>query len=69
MEHQNGSGAIYTRKKLPVKLVFYEEFQRVDQAFKREKQIQGWTRSKKEALILQMEHKLPELAKNYAQKS
>jgi len=36
---------------LPVKLIYYEEFQRIDEAFYREKQIQGWSRKKKEALI------------------
>ncbi len=50
-EHQQGEGANYTRKRLPVKLVFYEEFDRIDEAFKREKQIQGWRREKKKILI------------------
>jgi putative endonuclease len=50
-EHQNGEGANFTRKYLPVKLVYYEEFERIDDAFYREKQIQGWSRKKKEALI------------------
>ncbi len=34
-----------------MKLVFYEEFDRIDEAFKREKQIQGWRREKKKILI------------------
>lgn len=34
-----------------LKLVYYEEFQRIDEAFYREKQVQGWSRKKKEALI------------------
>ena len=50
-QHQNGQGANFTKKHLPVKLVYYEEFQRVDEAFYREKQVQGWSRKKKEALI------------------
>lgn len=50
-QHQMGEGANYTRKHLPVKLVYYEEFQRIDDAFYREKQVQGWSRRKKEALI------------------
>jgi putative endonuclease len=50
-EHQAGFGANFTRKNLPVKLVYYETFQRIDEAFRREKQIQGWSRKKKEALI------------------
>jgi putative endonuclease len=50
-EHQSGEGANYTKKHLPVKLVYYEEFPRIDQAFYREKQVQGWSRDKKQALI------------------
>lgn len=50
-EHQSGNGANHTKKRLPVKLVYYEEFDRIDTAFEREKQVQGWSRVKKEALI------------------
>ena len=50
-QHQNGEGAKHTAKRLPVKLVYFEEFDRVDEAFYREKQIQKWSRAKKEALI------------------
>ena len=50
-DHQNGMGANFTRKHLPIELVYYEEFAQIDQAFYREKQIQGWSRKKKEALI------------------
>ncbi len=52
-EHQQGFGANYTAKRLPVSLLYFEEFQRVDEAFAREKQVQGWSRKKKEALIAQ----------------
>ena len=51
LQHQNGEGANYTRKRLPVELVYYEEYDRIDEAFYREKQVQGWSRKKKEALI------------------
>ena len=50
-QHQNGEGSNHTKKRLPVKLVYFEEFARIDEAFYREKQIQGWGRKKKEALI------------------
>jgi putative endonuclease len=50
-QHQNGLGANYTRKHGPVKLVYIETFNRIDVAFYREKQIQGWTHIKKMALI------------------
>lgn len=50
-QHQAGEGANYTRKHLPVQLVYFEEYARIDEAFYREKQVQRWTRAKKEALI------------------
>jgi putative endonuclease len=50
-EHQNGIGANHTSKRLPVCLVYAEEFLRIDEAFYREKQIQRWSRKKKQALI------------------
>ena len=50
-QHQLGEGANFTRKNLPVSLVYFEKFDRIDEAFEREKQIQGWSRAKKEALI------------------
>lgn len=62
LQHQNGEGAHHTRKRLPVKLVYYEEFQRIDDAFYREKQIQGWSRKKKQALINEMPEELKKLS-------
>ena len=50
-EHQDGVGANHTKKRLPVTLVYYEKYDRIDTAFYREKQVQGWSRVKKEALI------------------
>ncbi|SDE53642.1 Predicted endonuclease, GIY-YIG superfamily [Pricia antarctica] len=64
-QHQNGEGANHTKKRLPVKLVYVEEFSRIDEAFYREKQIQGWNRKKKEALINGEHNKLPELSLAY----
>lgn len=62
-QHQDGEGANYTKKRLPVKLVYYEEFKRIDRAFYREKQIQNWSKTKKKALINNNNKFLPELAK------
>jgi len=62
-QHQAGEGANHTKKHLPVKLVYYEEYPRIDTAFYREKQIQGWSRAKKEVLIKGFPEKLHELAK------
>ena len=64
-QHQNGEGANHTKKRLPVKLVYFEEFHRIEKAFYREKQIQGWSRKKKEALINGEFGKLPDLSIAY----
>ncbi len=62
-QHQAGEGAKYTRRRLPVKLIYSEEFDRIDAAFYREKQIQSWSRRKKQALIEGRLEDLPELSK------
>jgi len=62
-EHNDGKGANYTKKKLPVKLIYFEEYDRIDFAFNREKQVQGWSRKKKEALMNGESNLLPKLAK------
>ena len=67
-EHQNGEGANYTSKRLPVALLYYEEYDRIDHAFYREKQVQGWSRKKKEALMGGNVEMLPELAKKIFRK-
>ena len=64
-QHQNGEGANHTKKHLPVSLLYYEEYLRIDTAFYREKQVQGWSRKKKEALIEGKSNLLPELAIAY----
>jgi putative endonuclease len=64
-QHQCGEGANHTKKRLPVKLLYFEEFDRIDDAFYREKQIQGWSRKKKEALINGNIEKLQEFSKGY----
>ncbi|RXR19354.1 GIY-YIG nuclease family protein [Flavobacterium amnicola] len=61
-QHQNGEGANHTKKRLPVKLLYYEEYQRIEEAFYREKQVQGWSRKKKVTLIDGEPNLLPELA-------
>lgn len=62
-EHNSGLGANYTKKKHPVQLIYFEEYDRIDDAFYREKQIQGWSRAKKEALISGQKNLLSKLAK------
>jgi putative endonuclease len=48
--HQAGKATNHTKKRIPLELVYYEVFEKVQDAFKREKQVQGWSRKKKEAL-------------------
>ena len=66
-QHQNAEGANHTKMRLPVKLVYFEEFSKIQDAFIREKQIQGWNRKKKEALINGKVEHLPALSRNYTQ--
>ena len=62
-QHNAGEGAEYTKHRLPVKLVYFEECLSIEAAFLREKQIQGWSRKKRQAMINNQAEKLPELAK------
>ncbi len=55
----------FTFRRRPVDLVFYETFNDPYSAFRLEKQIKGWSRRKKEALINRDWDKLVELSKNY----
>lgn len=51
-EHENGlDPGSYTCKRRPLKLVFCENFNDVNQAIAFEKQVKGWSRKKKEAII------------------
>ena len=60
---QKGEGANHTKKRLPVKSVYFEEFERIDRTFYREKKLQGCSRKKKEALIENNFEKLKEFSK------
>ena len=62
-QHQRGEGANYTRGRLPVRLLSYEHFDRIDDAFAREKQLQRWSRSKRLALAKGQVEKLNGLSR------
>ena len=47
LDHKNGKGGYYTRSHKPEKLIFQEQHSSKNQALKRERQIKGWSRSKK----------------------
>ena len=62
--HQNGyNPESYTYNRRPVEVVFYTEFNDVKQAISFEKQVKGWSRKKKEAIINDEWEKLPNLSK------
>ena len=62
-DHNEGIGARYTAQRRPVELVYVAEFADIQQAYAAEKQVQGWGRAKREALIHGDFAALPRLAK------
>lgn len=50
-EHQSGQGSKYTGSRLPVRLAWAQEYERIDEAYAMEKRLQGWSHAKREALI------------------
>ena len=63
-QHQAGEGSVYTRSRLPVELVYAQEFPSEHEAFLRERQVKGWSRAKKEAVIRGDFDALVELSKS-----
>ena len=62
-EHNNGiNPTCYTFKRRPLNLVFCENFPDVNHAIDFEKQVKGWSRRKKEAIINENWEKLKELS-------
>jgi putative endonuclease len=53
----------YTARRRPVTLVFTESYDRITDAIARERQLKGWSRRKKEALIALAYETLPELSR------
>ena len=52
LQHQNGEiKSCYTFKRRPVQLVFSQEFTTREEALASERQIKGWSRKKKEAMM------------------
>ena len=50
-EHNKGGAATHTAKRRPVQLVHVESYENRETCLNRERQIKGWTRVKKQALI------------------
>ena len=63
-QHKTGALGGYTAKRLPVELVWSDTFPTRDEAFAAERQIQGWSRAKKEALLADDRALVSRLAQN-----
>jgi putative endonuclease len=50
-EHQSGAYPGYTLSRRPIELVWSQYFDRIVDAIAAERQVKGWSRAKKEALI------------------
>ncbi|MFH1367076.1 MAG: GIY-YIG nuclease family protein [Patescibacteria group bacterium] len=69
--YEHGAGLIrgcYTHSRRPLKCVFSQDFSDVGLAIQTEKQIKGWSRKKKEALIKGDFEALKKLATCYKKK-
>ena len=51
LQHQSGALGGYTKTRRPVRLAYAQGFPTRDEAFAAERQVKGWSRKKKEALI------------------
>jgi putative endonuclease len=65
-EHQAGTFDGYTARRRPVTLVFDQYFERIEDAVTAERQVKGWRRIKKEALIRGDFAALPALSRRIA---
>jgi predicted GIY-YIG superfamily endonuclease len=68
LEHNRGLIEGFTSKRLPVRLVYHQAFQFIDDAIRAEKRVKGWSRKKKEALIKGDFKNLKNLSKNKLRK-
>jgi putative endonuclease len=64
-QHNTGHFRGYTSTRRPVELVFAQDFGRIEDAIAAERQVKGWRRAKKEALIRGEFEALHELAGRY----
>jgi putative endonuclease len=64
-EHESGAFGGYTARRRSVGLVFHQYFARIEDAIAAERQVKGWRREKKEALIRGDLAALPALSKSY----
>ncbi len=50
-KHNEGKGAKYTRSRLPIKIMYTEEFETLSEARKREAEVKKWKKEQKEKLL------------------
>ena len=62
-EYNAGLHGGYTATRRPVMLVFAQHFEIITDAIAAERQVKGWSRAKKEALIRGEWNRLPQLAR------
>jgi predicted GIY-YIG superfamily endonuclease len=65
-EHRSGLGSAFTRRYRAHTLVYFEEFQQIDDAIACEKRIKGWSRAKKNALVERFNPSWSDLARHKA---
>ena len=63
-EHNAGTFGGYTSKRRPVVLVYSQYFEQITDAIEAERQVKGWSRAKKEALVAGEHERLVQLSKN-----
>ncbi len=63
-DHHLGSVESSTRERRPVRLVWFGEFDRIDEAYALERKIKGWRRAKRIALIEGRFSDLPDLSRS-----
>lgn len=64
-EHKNGTVEGFTKKYNVYKLVWFDYTSDVYSAIEKEKQIKGWTRAKKNALVESINPEWKDLTKNW----
>jgi len=62
-EHNAGLYGGYTATRRPVAMVYAQHFETIADAVSAERQVKGWSRAKKEAMIRAEWDRLPKLAK------
>ncbi|MGA8149756.1 MAG: GIY-YIG nuclease family protein [Terriglobales bacterium] len=69
LEHKSGKIEGFTKRYNVNRLVYYEEFQYVNNAIAREKQVKAWTRAKRIALIKSLNPTWQDLAEGWGKET